>query len=112
MSAKTPSLVATILTVMTLLVFTAALMFFLLAALNGYSEREGGAALAAALVCQSAGLVLSAVIAWRLARLFIERFNWNRALAVLASMIAASLLGSGLGVVSFFAAVLVAEGMR
>ncbi|NOH01562.1 MAG: hypothetical protein HND47_06135 [Chloroflexi bacterium] len=97
---------------MMLLLFTAISVFFLLVALNGFSEREGGTALVTSLVCQSAGLILSAVIAWRLAGLFIERFNWNRALAVLASLVVASLFGSGLGVVSFFIAVFAAEAMR
>ena len=55
MSTKTLSLVASILTVILRLVVGAALTFMQLVALNGFSDREGGPALAVSLACRAGG---------------------------------------------------------
>jgi hypothetical protein len=99
-------------TVILLLLLGAAIMFFLLVALNGYSDREAGPALVTSVVCQGAGVILSAVLAWKLTRWFIERLKWNKVLSVIVSILAGTVLGGGLGLVSSIVAVLVAESMR
>lgn len=63
MSTKIPSVVSTMITTLLLLMFGSAAMFFLLVALNGFSEREAGPALIASLACQGLGIILSAVAA-------------------------------------------------
>lgn len=109
MSTKIPSVVSTMITILLLLMFGSAAMFFLLVALNGFSEREAGPALIASLACQGLGIILSAVLAWRLPRLFIEKFDWNSVLAVVVSIPASVLMGGVISSASLFLGVLVAE---
>ena len=112
MSTKTLGLVASLLTVILLLVLGAALVLAELLALNGFSEREGGAALAVSLVCQAGGLILSALLAGRLTRRLIDRLNWSRFLAAALAVLAGLLLGSIFGGLSFAAALVVAQALR
>ena len=94
MSAKTLSLVASLLTVILLLVLGAVLTIVQLLALNGFSEREGGPALAVSLACQGGGLILSALLTGWLTRRLIDRFNWSKFLAAALAVLAGLLLGS------------------
>ncbi len=112
MPAKTLSMISSIVTVI-LLVILAVLSFFVtLVMLNGYGDREGGPALIAFGVCQGIGLILSAILAARLTRIFVEKYNWNGILAVTVSALAGTVTGGGLGIVSFFVSIVVAEAMR
>jgi len=49
------------------------------------------------------------VLAWRLPRLFIEKFDWNSVLAVVVSIPASVLMGGVISSASLFLGVLVAE---
>ena len=109
MPTKTSAIISTVLTVLTLLVIGAASMFFLLVALNGFSGSAGEPALITSLVCNVIGIILAAILAWRLPRWLIEKFNWNRILAVLVSVVAGSFLGSGLSAIALFIGVFVAD---
>lgn len=109
MPTKTPSIISTILTVILLILFAIGSGFFLLVALNGFSESDGLPGLIATLVCNVIGIVVSAILAWRLPRWLIERFNWNRILAVLVSVVAGFFIGSGLSIVSMFLGVFLAS---
>ena len=64
MPTKTPSIVSTILTVILLILFGIASMFFLVVALNGFSTSEGGPALITSLVCNVIGIIATAILAW------------------------------------------------
>lgn len=112
MPTKNPSIISTILTVLSLLIFGAASIFFLLVALNGFSESDGGPGLITALICNVVGIILAAILAWRLPRWLIERFNWNRIVAVLVSVAAGFFIGSGLSIVSMFIGVLLASTIQ
>jgi membrane protease YdiL (CAAX protease family) len=100
MPAKTLSIISAVLTVIFVILLGMAFIFLTMVALNGYSGREGDAALIITLVCQGVGLILSGILAGWLTRLFIEKFNWNKILAVILSIFA----GSTLGTVLVFAA--------
>ncbi|MBL8102519.1 MAG: hypothetical protein JNM02_08330 [Anaerolineales bacterium] len=98
MTTKTLSIISVVLTVISLILLGIVAFLFTVLALNGYGEREGNAAIAISLICQGSGLILSAILASRLTRLFIEKFNWNKVLAVILSILA----GTTLGVISAF----------
>ena len=112
MPTKTPSIVSTILTVILLILVTIGSGFFLLVALNGFSESDGGPGLITALVCNIVGIIFAAILAWRLPRWLIEKFNWNRIVAVLVSVAAGFFLGSGLSFASMFIGVLLASTIQ
>lgn len=107
--SKTPSIVSTILTVVLLLLFGTASMFFLLVALNGFSDREGGPAILTSLSCTLFGIILSAVAAWTLPRWLIGKFNWNSAVAVIVSVLMGFFFGSGVSVAAIIIGVIVAD---
>jgi hypothetical protein len=96
---------------LTALLLTALAILFMLVqmlALNGFSERQGTTALGLSLVCQGMGILLLGGLAMMLTRLFVERFNWNKILAVVLAVVAGTLLGLGLSLVSLFVGMLAA----
>ncbi|HNK62447.1 MAG TPA: hypothetical protein PKL78_06345 [Anaerolineales bacterium] len=112
MNYKTPSLISALITILVLLLLAVIGAVFMLVLLNGFSERAGGAALTSAIVCQGIGILLSGLLAWRLPRMFMERFQWNGPLAVTVSILAGTFLGGGLSLISMFISVFVAEAVR
>jgi hypothetical protein len=112
MPTKTPSVVSTILTVILLILFGIGSGFFLLVALNGFSESDGLPGLITTVVCNIVGIIVSAILAWRLPRWLMSRFNWNGVLAVLASVVSGFLLGSGLSTAALFIGVFAAVIIR
>ena len=112
MPTKTLSIISSVLTVVFILLLGLFIMFMLLVALNGFSDREGGPALLTAVICQGVTLILAAILAWRLTRVFVDKYNWNKFLSVLLSIFAGTLLFAGSGVVSFFISVIVTESLR
>ena len=111
MSTRTFSLIASVVTVILLLVLGALMAIMQLLALNGFSDREGGPALAVSLACQGVGLVLSALLTRRLTRRLIDRFNWNRFLAAALAVLAGLLLGGLFWGLSLAAAMLIAQAL-
>jgi hypothetical protein len=109
MSHKT---VSAALTVVLLIVTGVVILFAEIIALNGFSERQGTAALITSLICQGAGIVLAAVVAGRLSGWIVAKFGWSKALSVTVAVLAATLLGAGFAVVSILLSLAVAEGMR
>lgn len=109
MPTKTPSIVSTIITVILLLLFSAASMFMLLVALNGFTGSEGTPALTTSLICNGIGIILAAVLAWKLPGWLIGKFNWNSIVAVLVSALVGFFIGGGLSLVSLFIGVIVAD---
>lgn len=101
-----------ILTIILLILTTAVILFAELIALNGFGEREGTFALGASLLCQGAGMVIAAVVAFRLSGWLVTKFDWHKALSVIVAVLAGSMLGGGFGVISVLLSLAVAEGMR
>ncbi len=100
MSNKTPAVLSTVLTVVLLGITALILTFTQMVLLNGASKRQGMAALGISLACQGAGLILAAILAWRLTVLFIAKLNWNRILSVALAVTAGTLAGGGLSFLS------------
>lgn len=101
-----------VLTIILLILTTAVILFAELIALNGFGEREGTFALGASLLCQGAGMVIAAVVAFRLSGWLVTKFDWHKALSVIVAVLAGSMLGGGFGVISVLLSLAVAEGMR
>ena len=106
--SRTPAVIAATLTVLLLTILAILFILVQMLALNGFSERQGTTALGLSLVCQGTGILLSGGLAMMLTRLFVERFNWNRVLAVALAVVAGTLLGLGLSLVSLFVGMLAA----
>jgi hypothetical protein len=111
MPSKIPSIISSVLTVIFLLVFGFLLTIGQVVILNGFSEREGNASFLTAFICQGAGILACATLAWWLTKLLIQKFNWNRVLSVILSVIVTTFLGSGLAFTSLIVAIGVAEAM-
>jgi hypothetical protein len=112
MPTKTLSIISSVVTVVLLIILAILSFFVTLVMLNGYGDREGGPALIAFGICQGIGLILSAILSARLTRIFLEKYNWNAILAVIVSVLAGAVTGGGLGIVSFFVSIVVAEAIR
>jgi hypothetical protein len=102
MPNKTPAIISSVLTIILLILFAVLSVFMQMIALNGVSERQGTTAMGISLVCQGIGLILAAIIAGWISNLVITRFSWNKALAVLVTVIAGVLLGGTISILSFF----------
>jgi len=101
-------MIAATLTVLLLTVLAILFMLVQMLALNGVSERQGTTALGLSLACQGVSILLSGGLAFGLSRLFVERFNWNKILAVVLAVVAGTALGLGLSLVSIFVGMLAA----
>ena len=111
MTNKTPSrsaIITTILLILTGLV----ILFSQLLVLNGFSERVGTISLVISLICQGASIIVAGVLATRLTRLFLEKFNWSNVVAGIAGVIAACIAGGALMTLGLIISIFVAEGIR
>jgi len=79
--------------------------------LNGVSESQGFNAMSISLICQSVGLFPAIILARWLPNFLITKFNWNKILAVVIAVLAATLLGGLSSVVSVIISILLA-GIR
>lgn len=109
MPTKTPSIVSISITLVLLVLGGAVGMFGMLVMLNGYNDSSGGPALLTGLTCNIIGIVLAAVLAWKLPRWLATKFNWSAVLAVAASVIAGLVAGGILQFISFFIGLMVAD---
>ena len=111
MPTKTPSIISTIVTVLLLLLTAALGLFGLVIALNGYNDRAGGPALVTTFACNGIAIILAAILAWRLPKWLVGKFNWNSALAVIVSVIAGTTAGSMLSFISVFIGIFIADAI-
>ena len=100
MTNKTPAIISSTLTIILLLIFVVLSVFTQMIALNGVSESQGMTAMGISLVCQGIGVILVGLLAGWLANLVINKFNWNKALAVIVAVIVGTLIGAGISVFS------------
>ena len=109
---KPHSIIASILTVIFLLVLGLVLLFGQVIAMNGFSESAGMISLVTSLVCQGVTVILAAILTGRLSKLFVEKFNWNNIVAVIISVLAGTMLGGMLAFAAVLLSILLTEGMR
>jgi hypothetical protein len=111
MSTKIPSVISSVLTFIFLIVFGFLLTIGQVVMLNGFSEKEGNASFLTAFICQGVVILFCVVLAWWLTKVLVQKFNWNKVLSVVLSVVATTLLGSGLAFASLIVAIGVAEAM-
>ena len=111
MPTKTLAIISAVLTVVLLILFGVLFLFMQMIALNGASEQQGTTAMGFSLICQGIGVILAAVLAWRLTTLLIEKFNWNAILSVVIAVLAGTFGGGLLAFLSFIVSIPIA-GIR
>ena len=101
--SKTPVIVSAILSVILLLLITAVSFFMQIILMNGVmSSSQTNTALTTSLVCQGVDIILGVILAGWLTRLFINRFNMNKALAVIVAIIPVAILAAVLAFIAIF----------
>lgn len=108
MPAKTPAIISAVLTVIFLILFAVVFLFMQMIALNGATGQQGAMAMGFSLICQGIGVILAAILTWRLTELLIAKFNWNAILAVIIAVIAGTFGGALLAFLSFLIAIPIA----
>ena len=103
MSNKSPAMISAILTVLILVLLAIVFLLLQMIALNGASERQGLTALGLSLGCQSIVVILLATLAARATKFLIAKAEWNSILAVVVTVLIASVMG---GVISFLASII------
>jgi hypothetical protein len=100
MSSKSPATISAILTVLILVLLAIVFLLLQMIALNGVSERQGGIAMGLSLGCQSIVIILLAALAGRATTFLVTKVEWNSILAVVITVLIASIIG---GVISLLA---------
>jgi len=103
MSAKTPAIISAVIAVILLVLFAVVSVLLEMAALNGVSESQGITAITLSLVCHGVAALLLAVAAWWLTHWLISRFNLNKVVAVLITVMMSMLAG---GTISFLSIII------
>jgi hypothetical protein len=109
MSAKTASVISSLVTAILVLLIAVIFGFGGIVLLNGFMNAS--AAVYTGFACLGITVILCAILAWALAKAFISRFNWNNILAVIISIFISTLLGGGMGFGSLVVMGIVAEVM-
>ena len=102
MPTKSPATISALLTVLILVFLAVVFVLLQMVALNGASERQGLTAMGLSLGCQSLAVILLAALAARATRFLITRVEWNSILAVVVTVLVATMIG---GVISFLVSV-------
>jgi hypothetical protein len=101
MSNKTPAVIAAILTVVLLVIFSILSVFMEMIVLNGASEKQGTIALGISLVCNGLGIILLGLFSGWFTKFMIVKFNWNKILVVVIAVFLGTTFGAILSFVSF-----------
>ena len=103
MSRKSPAAISAILTVLILVFLAVVFVLLQMVALNGATERQGLTAMGLSLGCQSIVVILLATLAARATTFLVTKVEWNSILAVVVTVVIASVIG---GVISFLASII------
>lgn len=103
MTNKTPATVSAVLTVVLLVLLATILLLLQMVALSGTAERQGVTAMGISLACQSLVIILLALFAARSTKFLITRVNWNSILAIIITVLVATMIG---GAISFLSSVI------
>lgn len=100
---KTPATISTILTVLILILLAVVFVLFQMLALNGASERQGMTAMGISLACQSIVIIFLGIFAARATDFLITKVGWDRILAVVTTVLVATVIG---GTIAFLASII------
>ena len=109
--SKTPITISVIVTVILLLLIAAFAFFMQIILMNGVmNSSQTNIALGTSLACQGVVVILGAIMAGWITRLFLTRFNMSKALAVIVAIIPVAILAAVLSFIAIFVG-LVAAGL-
>src|SRR5215510_8264584 len=100
MPNKAPVIISGILTIVLLIIFAVLSVFTQMIALNGVSESQGMTAMGISFFCQGIGIILIGVFAGWVTNFAINKFNWNKVLAVIVAVVVGVLLGGAISLIS------------
>jgi len=103
MSNKTPATISAVLTILVLVFLAVVTVLLQMIALNGASERQGMTAMGISLACQSIVILLLGTLAARATNFLITKVSWNGILAVVVTVLAATMIG---GTISFLSSII------
>jgi hypothetical protein len=103
MSSKKPATLSAVLTVALLILLGILFVLLQMIALNGAGERQGLTAMGLALGCQSLIIILLSALAARGTTFLITRVGWNSILAVIITVLTATMIG---GVIAFLSTII------
>ncbi len=109
MPTKTPVIVSIILTILMLSLVAIATMFMQIMMLNGVmNDGQATTTLGVTLGCQGAVIILGAIFSRWLTKMLIKRCQWNKVLAVIVPVTAATFLGAVISVLSIITGLIAA----
>ncbi len=111
MKNKTPAILSVVLSVFLLIVFAVLSILFEMLALNGASESQGMTAIGISILCQGVTTILAGIFAWWLSNLLISKFNWNKILAVVITVLLITTIGAVISFLSIIVSIPIA-GIR
>jgi hypothetical protein len=100
MSTRNASILATILSMLMLLIFAVLGVIFEIIALNGASESQGMRAVGISVFCLGTGAIFLGVLTWKGTAFLIQKFNLNPVLAVILTIALVLLIGGTVSVLS------------
>ena len=111
MPTRTPATISAILTIVILVLLALVFVLLQMVALNGVSERQGFTAMGVSLACQGIVMILLGILAARATTFLITRVEWNSVLAVVVTVLIATILGGVIAFLSSFISI-AAAGIR
>lgn len=102
MSTRSASILSTILSILTLVIFAVLAVIFEILVLNGVPESQGMRAIGISLTCLGVSAMLLGILAWKTTAFLIQKINLNPALAVLLTVALMLLIGGTISILSIF----------
>jgi hypothetical protein len=102
-AGKRPATISAILTVLILIALAILSVLLQMLALNGVDEGQGLSAMGISLACQGIVILLLAIAAARATNFLVTKVSWNGILAVVVTVLLASMIG---GTISFLSGII------
>lgn len=103
MSIRSPARVSALLTVIVLILLALVSVLLQMVAVNGAGEQQGLTAMGISLACQSIAILVLAALAARATNFLVTRVSWNGILAVVVTVLLATMIG---GTISFLSSII------
>jgi len=110
-SEKAPAIISVFITITLLIILGIFSVFANMILMNGATGNQGVTSTTVSIACQGIGVLLAGITAWKLSNTLITRYNWNRVLAIFATIILATGVGALISFSSIFVGILV-SGVR
>ena len=102
MNLRTASILATILSILMLVIVSVLAVILEILVLNGAGESQGMRAIGLSLVCLGVGAILCGILAWKATSFLIARFNLNPILAITLTVMLAMVVAGTYSILAIF----------